>query len=212
MIQEVYNRTLRPYLPRKLGVFRGVTVRAPRLFDFTDVLEGYEEEYVDAITEAVSEGDHVVLLGGGRGVSTVWAARLAGESGKVDVYEAAANRVADVRETLNYNVTPGVVDLRNAVVGDEIAVWGDASEAERVSPGDLPAGDVLVMDIEGSEISVLRGDFGRPREIVVEYHADKGASRSRVEDILSQKGYRTVSNEIEIEERGIGVVRCVLIE
>lgn len=203
--QFVYNRTVRDHLPNQWIVRNRVAVRDRRMLDITSHDPCYEEELITAIHHAVGEDDHVCIVGGGKGVSTVWASRES-RSGHVDVYEAAAEQVGLVAETVEANPTPAPVALHHAVVGPGIDIWGDAGDADHIQGTHLPDCDVLVVDAEGAETSILRTLAHQPREIVVEYHNQFGVSRADTEAELD--GYDILSHGIEDEEKGVGIIHA----
>ena len=208
MLKEAYNAILRPHLPRKIASKNGVAVRQPRLFDATDVVEDYDPEYIAALNDAIRPGDHVVIVGGGEGVSTVRSARATGPDGRVDSYEPGDVQFSRVCETVELNRPRASVNVHRAAVGETVKVWGDPSQAEVIDASELPECDVLGIDAEGAEATILRGEFGNPRELVVEYHDEFGSSMEDVEEALDVAGYRTVDHRPDQPERGIGVLRA----
>ena len=48
LVRSLYNRTVRPYLPRKFGVYNGVAVKNIRLLDTTDEYPNYEKPLLAA--------------------------------------------------------------------------------------------------------------------------------------------------------------------
>lgn len=195
-LRRPYNRYLRPHLPRKWAVFNGVPARDVALFDATDTFPDYKEGLVDAIHEHVSPGDSVTLVGAGRGVSTVHCLRAGAD--QVVAYEAAADMLPVFEETvacsdgLVSNPTERV-DLRHAVVGRAIHVYGEMGDPEVVDPGDLDAGDVLVLDVEGAEVSILSGLTEPSPQAVVESHP-RYVSTDETRQLLAEHGY-------EVDER-----------
>jgi hypothetical protein len=97
-------------------------------------------------------GEDVTVVGGGFGITTVAAAET---GARVTVYEASADRLAALRETLRLNgVGPDRVTLRQTVVGTladaEAEAKGlDPNAAPTVPPADLLPCDVLELDCEG---------------------------------------------------------------
>jgi hypothetical protein len=138
-------------------------------------------------------GDDVVHVGGGFGVTAVHAARHS-KTGTVTVYEADPAQAALVRETLALNEVPTEWAVREAAVGPavfETYGTGEAQPVDRVAASDLPACDVLELDCEGSELSILEGLTIRPRAMIVEIHHFKGGfDPTAVLDELDRLGYR----------------------
>jgi hypothetical protein len=171
MIASLYDRTIRPALPRKFGVFNGVAVRTPRLFDRTDCVADYKAGLIDAIDECVRVDDHVVDIATGYGVAAVVAGRHADA---VTTYEAAAEWVDRATETLAANNVSETVTVEHALVGEGRAVDGQFHGADYVAPSELDPGDVLVLDCEGAEASILDGLETWPRTVICEAHRSHG--------------------------------------
>lgn len=167
-IQRGYNATIRSYLPRKWGVVAGVPVRDFRLLDRQDWQPGKMIGFITAIEENVSPGDVVVDVASGRGIAAVTAARADAET--VRSYEASGDMVSLARETVNANRVDDVVTVHHAVVGETRNVWGKMYGADVLAPDDLPLCDVLQLDCEGAELSILNGIDQGPQTIIVETH------------------------------------------
>ncbi|CDK40713.1 uncharacterized protein BN903_25 [Halorubrum sp. AJ67] len=189
MLKRLYNTLIRERLPRKIGVFNGVPVRQPRLLDRTDVQPDYEDALITAIRQCISEGDTVVVVGGGWGVGTVVAAENAGESGWVITFEASKEQTEHVRETIRINQVESRTDVEHAVVGPDIHVYGEVMGARQLSPGDLPECDVLVLDCEGAEMDILQHTQQVGKEIIVETHPMYDAPAEKVEELLTEGGF-----------------------
>jgi hypothetical protein len=58
----------------------------------------YEPQYVSGIRKHITEGQKVVLVGGGEGISTVATAKQVRSSGKVDVFEGGSGEVKKPRK------------------------------------------------------------------------------------------------------------------
>jgi len=194
ILQRVYDATLRPRLPRKWGLYNGVPARSPRLLDTTDTKPDYKQGLKDAIQDHVSTGDAVDLVGGGRGVSSVWCAR---QGAAVDAYEAATEMVAVARDTIARQGLSGQAIVHHALVGEAIDVFGSAADAERIHPADIGGCDVLVMDCEGAEASILEGLETWPETVIVETHPELGVAPTDSAAQLSEAGYAIDSYEYE---------------
>lgn len=192
-----YNGLLRPRFPYTTVKFNGVTVRGAKLFDrYVPSQQAdrptYESGIVNAIEMHIKAGDSVVVAGGGWGVSAVHAARNAGGAGSVIVFEGSKEMISRVSGTSELNGVEDRVDLRNAVVGHDVDVWGEATD-DVVHPIDLPECDVLVLDCEGAEMEILDEMKIRPRIIIVEAHGVYDAPSTEVAFLLEEQGY-TVTN------------------
>lgn len=185
IIQRVYDETIRPVLPRKWCVYGDVPARDARLLDFTDHVPNYKQGLKRAIDDTVEAGDTVTVVGGGRGVSSVWLARRGAE---VLAYEAAAEMVDIARETVAMQDVADAVTFRHALVGEAVDVYGSAAEADRVPPSELRTHDVLVLDCEGAEVAILEGLSDWPEAVIVETHPGRGAPTAAVRDRLSAGG------------------------
>lgn len=201
-VQQVYNGVLRERLPRKLGNLNGVTVQQPRLFDVSDVQPDYEKPAVDCLKAHARPNDRVVIVGGGWGVTSVWASRLADS---VVAYEASAHQYEACRETLRLNPHHGKIDLRHAVVGENVDPWGEMRGADVVAPRDLPECDFLELDCEGAELGIVRRLAVRPRVVSVEYHPHLGVTEAEIREALAEKGYRVTEKAVEAQSEAEGV-------
>lgn len=180
---------LEPHLPvREYGTCSGVRVPAPaeprRLFDrvrpsrSTPEHSPFEGALAGVHREVTRPADDVAVVGGGYGITTVVAARRAAS---VTVYEPTPARRRAIRTTLELNdVEPDAVTLSPAVVGDIAPAEADEKALDpatvrTIEPGDLPACDVLELDCEGAELSILRGLDRNvlPRVVAVEIHPIK---------------------------------------
>ena len=182
-IQWLYDQTLRQRLPRKCVVASGdVTIRRARLFDITDVFPEYERIEVEALRELVHPGDHVLIVGGGWGITTVVASRLAGPEGQVTVYEAVPKMADLTRWAVEHNYTEAPVTIREAAVADvtdeSADQFGEATEVVPVS--ELPEADVWQLDCEGAEVELLTAGT-QPDRMVVEIHTKRGDPERAVE-------------------------------
>lgn len=204
LVRPLYNH-VREYLPPTIVVCNGVPVRQGRLFDQTDVRCDFKPIAMRTLRERVTEDDHVLVIGGGYGAGAVVAARrvLTG-SGTVTVYEASAEHCDHVRETARMNRVPDQIDVEHVLVGDAVEVWGDTDEVTVRPPDELPETDVLYIDVEGAETSILDGMTVRPRLLIVEYHPEKGITRDDVTEAMREFGYR-ISPEETTSPEVVGV-------
>lgn len=153
----------------------------------------YESALVAGLRMHVGPGEHVVVVGGGHGVTAAVAAIAAGPSGRVDVYEAGDDMLDGIRQTLAAN---GVgAHVHHAVVGAAHAVYGETT-ARVVPPGELPPCDVLMLDCEGAEREILTDLAARPRVLLIETHGMYGAPTADVRRIVEALGYRITGDEI----------------
>jgi hypothetical protein len=162
----------------------------PRLYNPPDVSDApaYEQALVTALKAHVRRGDEVVVVGGGLGITCVVAAQTT-ETGHVECFEGDLQGVDAVRRVALLNGVAERVTARHAVVGEAIAVYGDAVATTTVHPTELPYCDFLELDCEGSEIGILRDMTIRPRAIAVETHGFLGAPTAAVRQMLESSGY-----------------------
>lgn len=150
---------------------------------------------VESHKEYTNTGDRVVIIGGGRGVSAVQAARQTGSTGSVIVYEGAEKYVKIIRETVELNSVSNRVKINHAIVGSAIDLAGNQGEADIVSPKKLPDCDVLEMDCEGTERNILANMDIRPRVIIIELHPLKYPEATAVVEDLEEMNYKIVSRK-----------------
>jgi hypothetical protein len=200
-LARAYRSAVRPLLPiaERLRYTGVVVARERRLFDRRlpgsfvgygpEHEEGYEGTLVDALATEVREGDRVVIVGGGLGVTVVHAAWRAGPTGSVRCYEGSAAYARKVRRAARWNGVADRVTVVHAVVARAIAVYGTAQSSRVIPPTELPACDVLELDCEGAEIDILREMTIRPRAVLVETHGLYGAPTDLVRAALEALGY-----------------------
>lgn len=167
-------------------MYNGIAVRDVPILNEEDEFE-HETELIQSIREFISEGDDVVLVGAGSGVSSVSAAHQVGFSGSIKSFEAGRDAIKKCRDTFQLNRVSGIVDCRQAIVETPIHVVGDSDGAEQLSAVDLPVCDVLVLDCEGAEKGILKNIESQPYTIIVETHSHFDSSSDNIRDILSNK-------------------------
>lgn len=213
-VPYVFNNSIGPLLLSRPTVsYNGVDVNTAQYFDSVTPWRQenrpyYESGLISGIEEYVQEGDNVVIVGGGWGVTAVKAAQNVGSSGKVTVYEGSQREVNRVQETTKINNVSDRVDVIHGIVGQKISLRGEGEgeKATHISPNQLPECDVLELDCEGAEIGILENLTIQPRVIMVESHGMYDASSSRVEELLNDLSYSVKSKEVA--DRGLEEV-CV---
>lgn len=214
IIHTLYNRFVRPHLPNKISVHNGVAVNdAVKLFDFKDTYPNYESTLVSEIRSQVNEGDSVIIVGGGLGVSTVAAVEAMGRKGSVETYEGSATQFQIISNTLSLNKVEEYVDCHHAIVGSfsdfSTESYGKPGDAELVDPSSLSKTDLLVLDCEGAEIEVLNKLSYNPDIIIVETHGFLDSCEENVRNVLSKRGYEITNRGVESEPRGIYILTAV---
>jgi tRNA A58 N-methylase Trm61 len=189
-LRWTYNKTIRSYLPKKVGVYNSVAIRTPRLFDRHDVFPEYKAGTVSQVRDAVMRGDRVVEAGTGSGVCAVCAARNTGPTGSILSHEGAIEQIETARETTELNGVENLVEIRHALIGPEIELYGNADNASRIPFKELPSCDVFISDVEGAESSfVSEIETISPREAVVETHGHHNSPTNEIVSELKDQGY-----------------------
>lgn len=180
--------------PRSV-VYNGVAVPSVEPEAGKDYHPEREAACGDALRQHVDRGDAVVVIGAGRGLTTVIAARMTHFEGSVTAYEANSGMLETLRRTIEVNRVADLVTTIHAAVGSvseqarELFGPGDGGTLD---PATLPACDVLEMDCEGTELEILRGMECRPNTIVVETHPPIGVPPKDVEATLDGIGYEVI--------------------
>ena len=198
----IYKNKIRPLLPIDSVIkYSGVTIghrivgdkfitsklcNPPRIVD----IDGYEETLISALDANVNDGDTVVVVGGGVGVTVIRAAMACGMHGRVICYEGDLEGVRSVLTTATLNGLEDRISVHHAIVGEDIWVYGLSKAGAVVNPANIPECDVLELDCEGAEIGVLLGMTITPRFIAVETHGLLGAPTARVREVLASIGYK----------------------
>lgn len=204
----MYNQCLRPYTPKRAPtLYNGQRVESVRLLDFlVPWIEyprpNYESGLVSCLTEHVREGDTVVIIGGGWGVTACVAAKEVGASGRVIVFEGAKANTEKIRTTAQLNGVEDRIKVHHAIVGTAINLRGKARGADQVSPSKLPDCDILELDCEGTEVEILDRLDIRPRRLLVETHGMYDASPSVVQEKLQALSY-TLSEDPLVADDGL---------
>lgn len=219
-IEITYNTLVRPLLPTHEPRRSEVThvARAPHRYGDgivpwrvpSQFSLDQERALRTALSSVVNEGDHVVIIGGGSGISATVAAKMAGEAGDVTVFEATAKNCRRVEQTVAVNGVGQRVSVTHAVVGRYTGhAWesyGFPDGASTITVDDLPDCDVLELDCEGSETQILRTLAHNPRHIVVETHGFIGYPTHETADLLEERGYEIHDQLIENRELGVDVL------
>lgn len=195
LIRKFYDATIRDHLPRKYRVLGGVAVYDASILDITSTKSYYKEGLLDAITEYVDNDDHVELVGFGRGVTTVYA--LSAGAAEVTAYEGAQEMIQIGKHTVRVNRTGnGELTVKHSIVGDGIDIYGDGKQADQIPPSKLSNADVLILDCEGAEQSILASLGHWPETIICETHPEKGVPTDATVAQLPDS-YRVEAREYE---------------
>ncbi|MBP0484093.1 FkbM family methyltransferase [Sagittula sp. M10.9X] len=201
---------------------KGVKVPASPFLNETRIRrmeEGrYEGDEIAGALAVVREGDRVLELGAGLGIVGAVVARNARPEAVLS-FEANPNLLPYIQALYKINGLEDVMEVRNAVVlasearpeavafhlrnsflGSSLTDTGKREttpiEVPTAGWADLVRGfrpDVLILDIEGAELDLLRdGDLTGIRAIVIEFHPDLYGKpgTSACKDALRAAGFR----------------------
>lgn len=195
----LYRRKVRPLLPDSGRNLRnGVPAeQQKKLFD--DYLPynwhgindrpNYENALVNLHQVVTKPGDNVIIIAGGYGISTYYAAKSVGEKGQVIVFEGSTERFEYLKEFTHRIGISDIVDVNEAIVGEDIKVYDNNVTDNRHSPEELPPCDVLELDCEGAEMGILSNMNARPRDIFVEVHPHLEPETKYVPKKLDEMSY-----------------------
>ena len=143
--------------------------------------------------EYTRKGDHVVIVGGGYGISAVNSGNIVGSRGAVTVYEGG-NISREIIQLIKWNKLEDIVEVKSKIVGSANELYGGRSkDSVDISPAELPSCDVLEMDCEGCEIEILENLNIRPRIIILELHPSKYQEINKKPlELLEQMNYDIV--------------------
>ncbi len=179
---------------------------------------GRERTFVRLLAEAIPAGAVIVEGGAHLGFVTVHEARAAGPAGRVVVFEPNGAVLDTLRQNLHLNGVGDRVEIvpkalgdstgsaRFFVRGDESSLYEPMGDAEPIKidvvrADDLIDGpvDVVKLDVEGAELSALRGMEGfmtgalPPRAVFLECHPvmleRAGSSPTELVAWLRERGY-----------------------
>lgn len=155
----------------------------------------YEDALSDALRQHVKRGDRILIVGGGKGITSCIAARKAGTTGSVYVFEASKEMVDHIHETLRLNGVAETCKVKHAVVGEAVSVE-DGITGPLVRPKTLPNCDIMELDCEGAECDILRKMIIYPRTLIVETHGVHGSSTKAVKRIMEENGYKVEDERV----------------
>jgi hypothetical protein len=193
-----HEHVVRPYLPTKednLAKFNGVYVsyEKTKYLDAILGLVNYEGPLVRELKDCAAHANCIIIVGGGYGVSTTKAAKYSDEDTEIISYEGSETMFQRLLCTLSINNVSGV-NTKKKIVGDPISVASDTVTDESISPSELPASDLLILDCEGTEKQILNQMTHQPSTIIVETHGQYGSPVEDINEILLRKGY-SLKNE-----------------
>lgn len=209
ILSFIYDRSLRPRLPRRIAVYNGVAAPSKyKLLDFgyEPARQDYEQPLCRGIRNRVLENDSVTVIGGGKGVSAVLAAQRSYPNGSVDVFEASQQQCEIIQATCSYYPSGDRVTIHHAGIGSINNAYGEVGDPDTIEPSALPSSDVLVVDAEGAEADILPELGISPREIIVESHGCFGSPTESVKNDLEQNGYEVTLIGYESKKEDVAVL------
>lgn len=199
----VYSNYIRSYVLTHTTIITYNGVESPQRVSVLDRIipkytghldnPGYEFAEIDAIRTYCREGDKVVIIGAGRGITPTIAANSVGKEGEILAYEASADWISPAHRTIQYNNVSDQISIHHKIIGKAEHVSGKIGSASTLSPDELPNCDYLEIDCEGAEELILEGMNISPRIISVETHETRGVSHSKVIELLENRGYEIVN-------------------
>lgn len=192
ILRAIYNRWIRTRTDRIWAYCNGFFIKGAYRFDRTLVKPWAKSGLVASIQEYVEDGDCVIEVGTGPGLAALHAADA---GGWVASFEAGEDMVRAARKAVEFNNHTEHVQIYHAVVGIEYDSYGSTAAASQVAPADLlevadhDQCDVLIMDCEGAEVTIIPGLEIAPRVIICETHPSLNAPTELVSDLLAKQGY-----------------------
>lgn len=211
-----WQRKFGPYIVEVDGVlidFRSISSSSVRAL----LIKGrYEQDERRLLKKAVSKGDQVVELGAGIGLIGLIARNLAGPDGGVISFEANPSLERVIRK--NYSLNP-LIPLLEMKAVDEFGVGVDFVVSKDIlgsSAKKMPSGhdtkdsiesvaldevvnqykpNVLIMDIEGSEVALLNcKSLDHVQRVLVEMHPRiLGADICKnIEKVMIDRGFMPI--------------------
>jgi hypothetical protein len=197
LLIKSYAALVRPYLPTV-----GYKKRAKAL-SHDRVTVDMDEKFLDSIvplnhpyntetnielglrlahTAVTQTGDHVVIIGGGNGISATTAANNVGPDGKVSIYDGMTGEehhrfgVTHILKSLELNGVGDRCEAYHGLVGtkdDTVEMYSEYMKYDvpLIHPEDLPECDILEFDCNGMELTILKNLEIRPRAMIIEVEA-----------------------------------------
>ena len=137
-----------------------------------------EKVLVECHNDYTRRGYKVSIVGGGMGITAIYASSVVSSCGKVDVYEGGLESVDRINENIHLNNLLNV-NVHHSIVGEEVDVYGGSkSNVQTKSILDIINVDILELDCEGSEYSILKelnyydleNEYNLPKYLFVEFH------------------------------------------
>jgi hypothetical protein len=167
------------------------------------------KKFHQSITEA---GSNVVIIGGGYGISTFYACQSAGRDGHVTVYEASKDQVDIIDDMCKEREVSEQCEIIHGLVGDDINIYGETQSYKQIQINEIRSCDVLELDCEGAELSILESIEISPDHILCEVHGQYLDDPEKTVPILEDLGYEisgyassSKAPLIDVHKQGIDV-------
>jgi FkbM family methyltransferase len=200
-------------------------VQNPRDLSRVEYILMTETQNLEIVMGSLGPGDVFLDIGASVGVYTILSARRVGEAGRVVAFEPEIQRFSWLQENLTLNGLCNVRPFRVAL-GEEkgagrlyvkgmispslVAPKGHPEASAEYEPVEIVSGDefwkiqdfppprVVKIDVEGVELSVLRGLRGllsgpATRLLICEIHPWAGTSVQDVRGLVASMGFRDVA-------------------
>jgi len=169
---------------------------------------GYEPKTTQLVKDLVKEGDVCVDVGASIGYFSVLFGKLVGEKGKVYAIEPVKQQHPYFLDNISINGLQNIVNLYSCAAWDKeeikemfsAALLKETNTKVQCVPldlitGDLPKVDFIKIDVDGSEIQVLKGmektiEKNPNLKMIIEYYPkylqDAGNNPQELLDILNK--------------------------
>jgi len=199
----IYSSSFRKIMPID-GYYTNAGIPVNRKKSFDSIVPGnpysdspkHESAIISALKNHVCEGDDIVVVGAGTGTTSIIAAKQAGKSGSVIAYDGSDRQVKKAKQVFVLNDVEDRCDVQQRVVGPAIHLASSehdtTSEHKSLPIAELPECDVLELDCEGAEKTIVEKMQIRPRVIIAETHPHFDSSPEQITDLLENKDYEVI--------------------
>jgi len=197
---SLVHRKMRPFLPttkiESNNVVHGGKLGDSRSSQVSTGKNDYERGALRFLREHVENDDHVVIIGGGYGVTPLFCSRHAE---KVSVFEPSQTMRRNIQIAFAYSDDSNVSVMNQAFYDDSHVYHGEGGTL--VTADVIPPCDVLEIDCEGVENHVLEDLQVRPRVIIVERHGCYDVSKNDLVESLND--YEVKGSVVEYAQNDI---------
>lgn len=161
----------------------------------------YEYGILKSIEKYVKDEMSVVVIGGGKGITTIAAAKKVGKRGHVTSYEGNASIAKELEKNVEINEVSKRTQIVNKAVSKAGSVYGQKDSIEVVKASHVPICDVLILDAEGSEIFIINHLDHIPEVLIVETHGMYGAGSDKVTSLMQNLSYDIASKQVADKDK-----------